>query len=271
MESARSEKTHPELLAAIEEYLDGEGDFGVDPEVLSVLDNLESSKSEIAGIEKLMDEMIAIRLRKLAGAVFRGMTGHGEPKTFNDVISSLGMGPAKMLIIAIALFSRLGSEHRRLETGSCAISLFAKIITEQMNFDRTAVEKAALGGLFLNLGKIVIAMYQSKSKIEVEADFVDRYQCYLASRIIAQFNLPQFLEEMIQENRLALQKRSFSVSGIVYLAQALVEKTMDDSGVIEIKSPMPDSRNNLDATLGSMFFEYFIQIGLGRFVKIIPC
>ena len=271
MESARTEKQDGELLAAIEEYLAGEGHFGIDPRALLILDNLDSSKSEIAGVEKLMDEMIAIRLRNLAGAVFRGLTGHGKPKTFNDVIASLGMRPAKNLVVAIALFSRLGTEHKRLEAGSFATSLFGKIIAEQMGFERSAVEKAELGGLFLNLGKVIIAMYKSAAKIDIQAAFVERHQRYLASKIIAQFNLPEFLEEMIREDRLALQKRSFSANGIVYLANALVEKLMDESGVIEIKSPMPDIADNLDVTLGSVIAEYFSQIGLGQFVKIIPC
>ncbi|MBI4292869.1 MAG: HDOD domain-containing protein [Betaproteobacteria bacterium] len=271
MESAPAEKQDRELLAAIEEYLAGEGNFGIDPQVLAILDDLEASKSEIASIENLIDEMIAIRLRKLAGAVFRGMTGHGKPKTFNDVIASLGTQPAKNFIIAIALFSRLGTEHVKLETGSCAVSLFAKMIAEQMGFDRSAVEKAALGGLFLNLGKIVIAMYQSAAKIDIDAGFAERHQRYLASKIIAQFNLPEFLEEMIREDTLVLQRRSFSVTGIVFLAQALVDRIIDEAGVIRIKSPMPEGKDNLEVSLGSMFFEYFIQIGLGRFVKIIPC
>jgi len=271
VESACTDKQDRELLDAIEEYLAGEGHFGIDPQVLLILDNLDSSKSEIASIEKLMDEIIAIRLRKLAGAVFRGMAGHGKPKTFNDVIASLGMRPAKNLIVAIALFSRLGTEHKRLETASFAASLFAKIIAEQMGFERSAVEKAELGGLFLNLGKVVIAMYQSTSRIDIDAAFVQRHQCYLAAKIIAQFNLPEFLEQMIREGRLVLQKRSFSANGIVYLAQALVDKATDEFGVIEIKAPMPDSRDNLDVTLGSIISEYFIQIGLGQFVKIIPC
>lgn len=270
MESAPTEKQDRELLAAIEAYLAGEGHFGIDPRVLAILDDLDATKSEIAGIEKMMDEMIAIRLRKLASAAFRGMTGHGKPKTFNDVIASLGMRPAKNLIAAIALFSRLGAEHKRLETGSFAVSLFAKIIAEQMGFERSAVEKAELGGLFLNLGRIVIAIYQSGARIDIDAAFVERHQRYLASKIIAQFNLPEFLEEMIQEDRLVLQQRSFSAGGIVYLAQALVEKAMDESGVIEIKSPMPDVRDNLEVTLGSLISEYFSQIGLGQFVKIIP-
>ncbi len=259
-----------ELLAAIDEYLAGEGHFGIDPDALQILDSLDSSKREIAGVEKMIDQVISARLRNMAGSVYRGLTRRGKAKNFNDVVASLGMRPARLFIIAMALFSRLGAQHALLEIESFATSLFARIITEQMGFDHSATEKAELGGLFLNLGRVVIATYEVRSGTAIEPAFVEKYHQYFASELIALFNLPDYLADFIQEQRLVLNKRSFSIGGIVYLAQCLVEKIMVEFGTIEIKSPMPDVTDNLDVTLGSIISEHFSLIGLGRFVKVIP-
>ncbi len=269
MESRSTENQERELLAAIEEYLAGEGHFGIDPRVLPILDSLDSSKIEIAGIEEMIDKMISVRLRNMAGSVYHGIMRRGKAKSFNDVVALLGMQPTKIFIVAMALFSRLGTEHALLEIESFATSLFARMIAEQMGFDQSSREKAELGGLFLNLGKVVIATYQVRSRTGIEPAFVEKYHQYLASEIIARFNLPEYLGDCIREDRLVLQKRCFSVEGIVYLARSLVEKIIDEFGIIEIKCPMPDVKDNLDVTLGSIIAEHFSLIGLGKFVRVI--
>lgn len=270
MGSGSTENQDRELLAAIDEYLAGEDHFGIDPRVLPILDSLDSSKREIAGIEEMIDKMISVRLRNMANSVYHGVMRRGNAKKFTDVVASLGMRPAKIFIVAMALFSRLGAEHELLELKSFATSLFARMIAEQMGFDQSSREKAELGGLFLNLGKVVIATYQVRSRTAIEPAFVEKYHQYFAAEIIARFNLPEYLSDFIQEGRLVLQQRSFSVKGIVYLAQCLVEKIIDQFGVIEIKSPMPEVRDNLDVTLGSIISDHFNMIGLGKFVKVIP-
>lgn len=269
LESGSTEDQDRELLAAVEEYLAGEDHFGIDPRVLPILDNLDSSKTEIASIEEMIDEMICVRLRNMANSVYYGVTRRGKVKTFTDVIASLGTRPAKFFIVAMALFSRLGEEHELLELKSFAISLFARMIAEQMSFDPSSREKAELGGLFLNLGKVVIAAYQVKSRTHIEPAFVEKYHQYFAAEIIVRFNLPEYLRNLTQEERFVLHQRTFSVQGIVYLAQCLVEKIVDQFGRIEIKSPMPEIRDNLETTLGSIISEHFNMIGMGKFVKVI--
>ena len=268
MEPPSAEEKERELLGAIEEYLVGEGHFGIDPRVLLVLDNLDSSRKEIAAIEEMIEEMIAVRLRNMASSVYFGMHRRGKANTFNDVITTLGMWRAKILIIAMALFSRIGPEHARLEVESFAISFFARMIAEQMGFDQTAREKAELEGLFLNLGRVLIAIYQARSAAEIEPAFVERHHRQVASWIIAVFKLPDYLEHCIHQDRLVLQQRSFSIDGIVYLAQSLVQRILDQFGIIDIKGSMPDVRDNLEVTLASMLSEHFSMIGLGKYMRI---
>lgn len=257
------------LSDAIENYLMEEEHFGIDPRIFSILDNPDSSEKEIAGIEKMIDVSIAVRLRNMANSVYYGMMLRGKARNFSDVIMALGMRPAKLFIIAIALFSKLGEEEKRLEIESFAISLFSKIIAEQMGLIPSAKEKAEIGGLFLNVGKLVIAAYKAKNMIEIEPSFVETHHRHFAAKIIEKFNLPDFLESVVTEEWLSLNKNSFSIQGIVYLAQALVEKIINEHGIIEIKSPVPDVKNNLEVTLGLIIYDYFNLIGMGKFVKII--
>jgi hypothetical protein len=88
--------------------------------------------------------------------------------------------------------------------------------------------------------------------------------------MIETFNLPDYLETIITEDRLVLKKNSFSIRGIVYLAQALVEKIMREHGIIEIKSPMPELKDNLEFTIGLLMADYFNLIGMGKYLKVIP-
>ena len=268
--SAGDDRREHELLLAIANYLQSEGYFGIDPRVFPILDSLESSRAQIASIEEMVDKMISVRLRNIADSVYHGMMRRGRTRNFTDVITSLGMRPAKILIVTMALFSRLGLEHVRLEMESFAISLFARLIAEQMGFDQSSRENAELGGLFVNLGKVVIAAYQSRFGTPIEPAFVDKYHLHFASEIISTFGLPAYLWELIQERNLALTKRGFSVAGVVFLARSAVEKMLGETGTIEIKAPMPIIADNLEVTLGSIISEHFALIGLGKFVKVVP-
>lgn len=268
--SPPTENKERELLAAVEDYLAGEGHFGIDPQALEILENADSTRKEIAAVEEMISKMIAVRLRSMADSASRGMNHRGKTRCFNDVIAALGMRPTKYFIVAMALFSRLGITHARLEIESFAIALFARVIAEQMNFDQIARDKAELGGLFLNLGRVVIAIYQTSTGADIDPAFVEKYHWHFADEIITRFNLPDYLIRFVHQNRLALQRRSFSAEGVVYLAQSLVEKIIGEFGVIEIKSPMPEVKDNLDVTLGSIICDHFNMIGLGKYVNIAP-
>lgn len=261
----------PELVQKVENYIIKGGGFMIDPRIFRILDNTDSSEAEISSIENMMDVKLSLRLRNIANSVYYGMQRRGKTTKFSDVITSIGMQPAKMFIIAMALFSRLEGKHKMLDVESFAISLFAKLIAEQMNLSLTDREKAELGGLFLNLGKVAIALYESSKMVEIDPSFIEKNHRQFAIKIIQNFPLPEFVAEVIMEDRLVLQKNALSIQGIVYLAQALVEKIIHDFGIIDIKSPMPDLRDNLESTLGLKISDYFDLIGLGTYLNIIRC
>lgn len=265
-----SEASEEELAGRIEDYVLEEENFGIDPRVFAVLDDPDSSKAAIAGTEKMVDAKIALRLRSMAKSAYYGLPSRSRAVDFYDVILALGMQPAKVFIIAMALFSRLDAAHKHLEVESFAIAVFARLIAEAMAMNDAARERAELGGLFLQLGRVIIAMYQSSRHAEIDPGFVERHHRRFALRIIEKFALPEFLAEMAAEDRLVLARRSFGASGAVKLAQCLVQRVLQDYGVLEIKSPMPEVADNLDATPGSRISDYFQMIGLGRFVRIVP-
>jgi hypothetical protein len=269
MTMTEDRKEDLELIQKIENHIMTVGNFGIDPRIFHILDNIDSSEKEIAGIEKMIDANLALRLRNMANSVYYGMQRRGKVTGFYDVIVSIGMQPAKLFIIAMALFTRLDSRHRMLDVESFATSLFAKMIAEQMAMSPTAMEQAEIGGLFLNLGKVAIGIYETAEGVDLAPEFISKYHREFALKFIEAFVLPDYLKEFITEDQIILRKNSFSTQGIVYLAHALVEKIIRDHGLILIKSPMPDIKDNLETTLGLKISEYFELIGLGRFLKLL--
>jgi len=261
----------PNLFDAIEEFVMNSENIGIDPQIFHILDNTESSEEEIAGIEKMVDVKLALRLRNMSCSIYYGMHRHGNVIKFNDVITSIGMQPAKLFIIALTLFSRLGAAHKMIEVESFAVSAFAKILAEQMHMNEDAIERAEIGGLFLTLGRVLIAIYEAEKNVTIEPAFIEKHHREFAVKIIETLTLPEFLADVVLENRFVLRKNSLPVTGIVYLAKSLVEKLIRDFGMIELKSPMPDVVDNLETTIGLKIREYFSLIGLGQYLRVIRC
>jgi len=269
MDSKSQESNDSELIATIEEYMGNDENSGVDIRIFEILDNVEASESQLASIEKMIDVKIALRLRNMADSAYFGQMRQRKVNTFFDVVTSLGTNPVKLFIVAMALHTKLGEKNYLFEIESIATSLFARIIAQQMGFNDAARERAEIGGLFLNIGKIAVAIYEHAHKVKIEPSFIEKYHRKLASTIIEKFALPEYLNDIVQEDMLVLHKNSFSVQGIVFLAHALVEKLIDEQG-LKIKSQVPDMDDNLRVTLSSYISDYFNLIGMGKYLKIIP-
>jgi hypothetical protein len=261
----------PTLFDAIEEFVMNSENIGIDPQIFHILDNTESSEEEIAGIEKMIEVKLALRLRNMSCSIYYGMHRYGTVEKFNDVIMTIGMQPAKLFIIALTQFSRLGAAHKMIEVESFAVSLFAKIIAEQMHMNQDTIEKAELAGLFLTLGRVVIAIYETEKNVTIDPAFIEKHHRIFAVKLIEKLTLPAYLADVVLENRFVLRKNSFPVTGIVYLAQSLVEKLIRETGLIELKSPMPVLVDNLETTIGLKIQEYFNLIGLGKYLRVIRC
>ena len=267
MDAISGTQETPDLFTQISDYLLNEDPVGIDPRVFHILDNVDSPEEDLAAIERMIDVKLALRLRNMANSVYYGMTRRGAVTKFNDVITSIGMQPSKLFIIALALFARLAPEYKKIEIESFAISLFARLIAEQVSLQQTTVEKAEIGGLFLNLGKVVIASYATAKQIDLPPGFFEEHHRTFAARIFEKLTLPDYLLEVIKEERFMLRKTAVSVSGVVYLAQALVEKMIRDRGGIEIKAPAVNVNDTLETSLALKIRQYFNLIGLGAYLK----
>jgi hypothetical protein len=118
---------------------------------------------------------------------------------------------------------------------------------------------------------VVIAIYETEKNVTIEPAFIEKHHREFAVKIIEKLTLPDFLADVVLENHVVLRKNSFPVTGIVYLAQSLVEKLICNFGMIELKSPIPDVADNLETTIGLRITEYFNLIGLGQYLRVIRC
>ncbi|MBM4340055.1 MAG: hypothetical protein FJ110_10950 [Deltaproteobacteria bacterium] len=133
------------------------------------------------------------------------------------------------------------------------------------------VQKAELGGLFIDVGKIAVYIYQTfHIKQPLEERFVEAYHPYLGVEIVRKLELPEFFEEIISPHPFSLHDESFSISAIVDLAYALVMRSFIKNGKLIIRSPLPDKEGLTIHTLGSMISDEFSAIGLGRYLELIP-
>jgi hypothetical protein len=258
----------PDLFAQIEAFVMDGDNIGIDPRIFQILDNPESSEEELASIEKMIDLPLALRLRSMANSVYYGMHRHGQVTKFNDVITTIGMQPAKLFIIALALFSRLDESYKIIEVESFAVSFFAKLFAEQMSLNKQAVEKSELGGLFLNLGRVLMAIYATEKKATVPSELIEKRHQEIAVKVIEQLSLPDYLADAILQDYFYLRKESLSVAGVVYLAKGVVEKILREHGLVAIRSPMPEVSENLETTIGLRIRQYFSLIGLGHYLRI---
>lgn len=261
-----------DLFKDIEEKVLKEFHWGVDLKCLEVLDGNETTPDQIELLKEKLSQEILTRLFGMANSVYYGKLRKGEISTFHEVVLRLGMVYTKTFIIASSLFSLVpGKGAEIFAARSFATSILARILGQKLGFRSEEVQKAELGGLFFDVGRIVIYIYQTfHSKQPLEERFIEAYHPYLGVEIIRQFELPEFLKEIISPHPFSLHDESFSISAIVDLAYAIVDRSFIRNEKLIIQSPLPDKEGFVIHTLGSMISDEFSTIGLGRYLELIP-
>jgi len=246
--------------------------LAVDLKCLEVLDNKEATSDQIEFLKEKLSQEILIRLFGMANSVYYGKLRKGEISTFLEVVLRLGMAQTKTFIIASSLFSLVpGKDAEVLSARSFATSILARILGQKLGLRSEEVQKAELGGLFFDVGKIVIYVYQAlHSKHPLEERFIETYHPHLGVEIIQKFELPEFLKEIISPHPFGLHDESFSISAIVDLAYALVDRSFNRNGKLIIQSPLPDKEGLVIHTLGSMISDEFSALGMGGYMQLIP-
>jgi hypothetical protein len=266
-----------QILLDIEDKILNRVNLGFDPEVLDLLNNPDASERQIELLKAKIGNEILAKLFSVANSVYYGQLKRGPVDTFYKVVSRLGMDFARVLIIFLA-FAALSKdkEVKIIFAKSFATSLLGgRILAKEFGLRDNDAKKVELGGLLLEIGKIIIAIYRSLynddyEQAEIEEAFISQYHSLLGLKIVDKFKLPEFLKDMISTKCLTLETELISLSGIVIVAYSIVDLSFRRFGnKLVIASPMPDPDGTVVHTIGAVVEETFKAVGLSGYIEII--
>ena len=266
-----------QILLDIEDKILNRVNLGFDPEVLDLLNNPDASERQIELLKAKIGDEILAKLFSIANSVYYGQLKRGPVDTFYKVVSRLGMDFTRVLIIFLA-FAALSKdkEVKIIFAKSFATSLLGgRILAKEFGLRDNDAKKVELGGLLLEIGKIIIAIYRSLynddyEQAEIEEDFISQYHSLLGLKIVDKFKLPEFLKDMISTECLTLETELISLSGIVIVAYSIVDSSFRRFGnKLVIASPMPDPNGTVVHTIGAVVDETFKAVGLSGYIEII--
>jgi len=169
------------ILNDIEEKIIKNINLGYDPQILAVLDDERATSNQIELIKDKITKEIVTRLFRMANAVYFGKLLGGEISSFFEATIRIGMQPAKLYIIALSIFSLSPSkEYKTLAARSFAASVLGRMLASEMGFREKEIKNVELGGLFFNIGQLMILLYRtSGSNISLDDEFISKYSPYL--------------------------------------------------------------------------------------------
>lgn len=264
------------LLDSIEEKMIDKVTLGFSPEVLGILDNVEASNQEIEMLKARIGNEILMRVFNIANSAYYGSLRKGSIYTFYEVVTRLGMNHTKALIIILALqiLSRDDKEIEIIFARSFASSVLGKILAQQFGMREDNAKRVELGGLFSEIGKMIIILYKKLHASDdgrIDDDFINRYHPYLAERIIEKFALPDYLKQMIFSESIVVEENYITVSGMTQLAINFVAASFHkyhNRLVIEALLPSVSGRDETMA-LETIIEDQFNAVGLGKYLRII--
>jgi hypothetical protein len=270
-------ETVNQIILDIEDKILNNVNVGFDPDVLAVLSNPDANESEIELLKSKIGDEILARLFGIANSIHFGHLRRGTVDTFYKVVSRLGMDFARVLIIflSFAALSR-DKEVRIICAKSFATSIIGgRMLAKEFGLRDDDARRVEIGGLLLEIGKIIIALYRSLYKDEYEQaqigeDFISQHQSHLGMKFMEKFGLPEFLKDVISTTCLTLETELVSLSGIVIAAYSIVDlsfRRFDNKLVLS--SPMPDPEGMIVHTVGATIKEIFKAVGLGGYIEII--
>jgi len=233
------------------------------PGLFTTLDNTDAGRREIDAARWKISETVWLRLQGIASSVYSGNLRRGDVSGLYDVVSRLGIHQTKVMIMLLG-FKQSGSKDRELEiifVRSFATSVMANILALQMGFREASAQRAELGGLFLDIGRQMMMLYRKANlpgSSEIDDAFIKTYHPYLAVKIIRRFSLPYYLQTMVLAQTMILEENAVSLTGVVYLARAMVHASFRKYGnrlVIRCETPRPgtDTSRTLEAIIRDKF------------------
>ncbi|HUJ90647.1 MAG TPA: HDOD domain-containing protein [Syntrophorhabdales bacterium] len=262
-----------ELLRDIQDYGLKKIRVGFSSEILDILDDSEAKSSKIETLKDKLDKEIVLRLFAVANSVRYGKLSAGSVHTFFEVVMRLGMTHTKVLIAALSIATLShDSAYEAASARSFATSLLGRLLAQRMRIPEDDVRKVELGGLFLEVGKLVIRLYHAAHPgIRAPGEFINRYHPYIGIALVEHMEfLPKFLVDIISPHAFTFEEDILSVAAVVDLAHNVVYESFKKHGKLVIASPLPDEDGYLTSTIGSVLEDQFAALGLGQYVEIIP-
>lgn len=260
-----------QALEEIRQTLD-EISLGFDFKVLDVLDDERARPANIEALKDQLGELVSARLFSVANSNYYGKIRSGKITRFVDVVMHLGTDVTKSMAIFIALMALADSEEMKVVFArSYATSKMAELLASRLGLSGAERSTLALGGLFVEMGKIIISIYARTRGEEPSADFIERHHAAVGALVIEKFELPSVLVTLVNHQYFSFVKKdNLSLSAILDLAHALVERSFSRHGKLVVQSAMPDPEGFLyTSTAGSMLAGQFQAIGLGAYLQVV--
>ena len=218
---------------------------------------------------------ILARVFNYANCAYYGSLKKGEIHTGYEVVTRLGMAHTKAMIILLAM-QLLARDDKDVEVvfARCFSSaVLGKILSEQFGMREDQAKKAELGGLFSEIGRMILQVYRkfhAENDDRIDETFIDRYHIYLTERIIDIFALPDYLQGLIFHGGVVVEANYLTLGGILQLAiDAVAESFRKEKNclVLEVQ-PMPAGQD-LDASIEHIVACQYAAVGLSSYLKII--
>lgn len=264
------------LLDSVEEKMINKETLGFSPEVLEILDNVEAGNQEIEMIKLQISSEILMLIFGIANSAYYGRLKKGNISSFYEVVTRLGMNHVKVLIIILALriLARGDKELEIIFVRSFVSAVFGKVLAQQFGRKEDNAKKVELGGLFSEIGKMIIILYKklhAPDDERINEKFIETYHPYLAERIIKTFVLPDYLRQMVFSDSIVMQENYISIAGITRIAIDFVvssfQKFHNHLVIEDLTSPV--SGRDDSVTLAGIVEYQFNAVGLGRYLRII--
>jgi hypothetical protein len=258
----------------IEDTLLKEGVLGFDPSILSTLDNPDASQKEIENLKVKLGPDIFKYLFNLANSSYHGSLKMGVVQSFFEVILRLGMEHTKVgvLMFAMRRFARGDEETELIYVKSFAASVVGGILARGLGFRDEAARKAELGCLLFHFGILMMLVYRNRRQegdIDMDDDFIQKYQSTLTERIIFRFQLPDYLLEMVRNRCFTVDRMGIGLVGVVQMAIATVEmnfRQFNNRFTVQLP-PILSLDNDETITLTAIIEEQFSAAGLRKYLQ----
>jgi len=256
------------ILQCLEEI-----NLGFDFTVLDVLDNENAMPAQIEALKDQLGTVVSTRLYIIANSVHYGKVRSGNITKFIDVVKHLGSETTKSTAIFIALRSLAKTEELKIIFArNFATSKLSDIIARFFGLKGHIRSTVALGGLFIEMGKVLMLLYAEKEGIDLDENFIEEHYPRVGAKVIERFRLPYSLISIVDHKNFTFEKKdSLALSAVVHMAHAVVDQSFRKHGRLVVESMMPDPEGIIYAnTIGANLAGQFQTMDLGQYIKVIP-